>query len=365
MRITAVRTRRVHVPFPKPIGTSIHHIEGVACVLVWVETDAGITGESYLWTIGAHRLPVLEAMVRLLADKVAIGRDPRDTGALAVDMWREINFLGHKGVSLFGLAAIDMACWDILGKDCGRSVGRLLGRCRDRITAYASEGLWASASRDELVAEACSLVERGFRFVKMRIGLPDPDEDVARVAAVREAIGPGIGLMVDANQGLTVDRAIRLGRRLEEFGLVWFEEPVMAYDLAGSAHVAAALDTPVASGETEYGRYGFQDMLERGAADILMPDLERVGGVTEFMTVARMAHARDVPVSPHVFTEQSLQLCAALPNCSLSEHMPWFAPLFRESMEMQDGDILIPDRPGFGFTFDLAAVERFALDREG
>lgn len=360
MRITAIRTRRVEVPFAEPIGTSIHHITGVACVLVWVDTDEGVTGESYLWTIGAHRLPVLEAMVHVL-EKVAIGRDPHDTEALWADMWREINFLGHKGVSLFGIAAIDWACWDIRGKATGLSVGRMLGRARGRIKAYASGGLWASRSIPELQAEARDFVEQGFKAVKMRIGLPDITRDLERVAAVREAIGPGIELMADANQGLTVDHAIRLGRGLERYGLVWFEEPVQAYDLAGSARVAAELDTPVASGETEYARYGFQDMLERRSADVLMPDLERVGGLSEWLKVAHMAAALDVPVSPHIFTEHSLQLCAACANVTYAEHMPWFEPLFVERMEMVDGEILIPDRPGLGFSFDPDAVERFAI----
>jgi len=357
MKITAVRTEKVVIPFDKPIGTAIHRITGVSAVLVWVETDQGITGESYLWAIGPHRLGVLEAMVALLGEKM-IGKDPRDTMARFDEMWDEINFLGHKGVSIFGIAAIDCACWDILGKSLGASVSRLLGRRRDRVRAYASGGLWASRSMDELVAEAKDLVAQGFKAVKMRIGKPDIGEDVERVAAVREAIGPGIDLMADANQGLTVNHAIRLGRRIEPYDLVWFEEPVQAYDLEGSARVAAEIDTPIASGETEYARYGFRDMLERKSADILMPDLERVGGVTEWMRVASMAASYDVPVSPHIFTEQSLQLCGAASNVPYSEHMPWFKSLFREQMEMVDGDILIPDRPGFGFSFDPEVVAR-------
>ena len=176
-------------------------------------------------------------------------------------MWTEINFLGHKGVSLFGIAAIDWACWDILGQSLGASVSRLLGRRRDRVTAYASGGLWASMTIPELEAQARDFVAQGFTAVKMRIGKPDIGEDIERVAAVRSAIGSRIKLMADANQGLSVNHAIRLGLKLETFDLVWFEEPVQAYDLEGLARVAAEIDTPIASGETEYGRYGFRDML--------------------------------------------------------------------------------------------------------
>ena len=360
MKITGIRTKAIEIPFPQPIGTSIHRITGVSALLVWVDTDEGVTGESYLWTIGAHKVAVLDAMVNSLCN-VVVGRDPRDTEALYADLWREINFLGHKGVTVFGIASVDGACWDIKGKAADMSVGAMLGRCRKRVRAYASGGLWASMSIEGLQAQARDLVEQGFTAMKMRIGLPDIARDLERVAAVRDAIGHQIDLMVDANQGLTVNHAIRLGRGLEPYNLVWFEEPVQAYDLAGSARVAAALDTPIASGETEYTRYGFQDMLERGSADILMPDLERVGGVSEWMKVAHMAAAQDVPVSPHIFTEHSLQLCAAAANVNYSEHMPWCTELFQERMEMEAGNILIPDRPGMGFNFDPDAVERFAV----
>ena len=360
MKITGLRTRQLQVPFPEPITTSIHRIDGAAVLAIWLDTGAGITGESYLWTIGAHRLPVLEAMVHSLFTVVR-DQDPGDTEALGTRMWREINFLGHKGVTVFAMAAFDWASWDIRGKAAGLSVSRLLGRARDRVPAYASGGLWTSRDIPALQKEAGDLVARGFRAVKMRVGLPDIAEDLDRVAAVRDAIGPGIDLMADANQGLSVHHAIRLGRGLDRYALAWLEEPVQAYDLAGSARVAAEIDTPVASGETEYTRYGFQDMIERGSADILMPDLERVGGVSEWLKVAHLAAARDIPVSPHLFTEHCLQLCGAVSNVTWAEHMPWFEPLFRERAELVDGELLVPDRPGMGFSLDPDAVDRFAL----
>ncbi len=359
MKITAIRTRQIFVPFERPLGTAIHRIDGVRGLLVWIETDEGITGESYLWAIGPHRLVVLEAMVGALAP-ARLGTDPRDTGAQFDAMWAEINFFGHKGAALFGLSAIDWACWDILGKSLGTPVSRLLGKRRDRIRAYASGGLWLSLSLEELQAEAKALVASGFTAVKMRLGSSDIGVDIERVAAVRDAIGPDIALMADANQGFSVNHAIRIGRRLEAFDLTWFEEPVQAIDLAGSARVAAEIDTPIASGETEWGRYGFRDMLNRGSADVLMPDLERVGGVTEWHRVALMASGEDIEVSPHLFTEHCLQLCAAAPTCRWAEHMPWFGGLFTESMEMVDGYLVIPDRPGMGFSFDSDAVERSA-----
>ncbi|MDP6341985.1 MAG: mandelate racemase/muconate lactonizing enzyme family protein, partial [Alphaproteobacteria bacterium] len=271
----------------------------------------------------------------------------------------------HKGITLFGIAAIDMALWDLVGKAHGMSVCRLLGQSRDRVRAYHSGGLWVSLSIDELQAQAKDYLGQGYRAMKMRLGRPTVAEDAERVAAVRAAIPAGVELMADANQGFTVDHAIRLGRLLEAHELTWFEEPVQAYDLEGSARVAAALDTPIASGETEYARYGFRDMLERKSADVLMPDLQRVGGITEFVKVAHMADAFDVPISPHVYTEQCLQLCGALGNVRHTEYMPWFGALYNETIELVDGDFLVPDRPGLGFTFDEAAVAQFRLSDDG
>jgi L-alanine-DL-glutamate epimerase-like enolase superfamily enzyme len=360
MKIADLRTIRAEVPLEKPIRTAIHHFRSLGALLVTLDGGDGLVGESYLFANGTSQLKAMEEMVLSLRPLV-LGADADLSEALWRQMWRAINFYGHKGIAVFALSAIDMALWDLRGKRAGLPIHRLLGACRTSVPTYASGGLWLGHPVDELVAEARSFVAAGFRAMKMRLGRPRLEEDVERVAAVRQAIGTDIVLMADANQGLTVDHAIRLGRRLEEFNLAWFEEPVPAYDLAGSARVAAALDTPIASGETEYARYGFRDMIQARAADVLMPDLARVGGVSEFVKVAHMADALDLPISSHIFTEQSLTVMAALGNATYLEHMPWFAPLFREKLEMRDGEVVVPERPGFGFTFDWDAIERWRI----
>ncbi len=360
MQITALRTARVEVPIEKPIRTSIHRIDSVGCVLVWLDTDEGITGEGYCFTLSAVRLGVLEAMVRSLEHQV-VGRDPHDVELIWDAVWREINFFGHKGITIIAHSALDTACWDIVGKAAGRPLHKLFGGCRDAVKAYASGGLFHAATTEELVAEAKAFIDQGFRAMKLRVGKPSIAEDVARVAALRAAIGPDIDLMVDANQGLSVDHALRLGRRLEEFGLVWFEEPVPYYDFAGHAAIAAALNTAVASGETEYTARGMAAMIEAKAADILMPDLQRMGGYTEFRKAAGLAAAHDIEVSPHIFSEQSLSLAGSIPNLTWLEHMPWFMPLYREQMVLEDGMIRMPEAPGVGFAFDPDAVARFHI----
>jgi L-alanine-DL-glutamate epimerase-like enolase superfamily enzyme len=360
MKITGLRCVQVEIPLEKPIRTAIHDVRSVGCVLVYLETDEGFSGEAYNFTMNAVRLDVLQAMIESLALHV-VGRDAFDVEGIWETMWRDINFFGHKGVTIFAISSLDTACWDLMGKAVGQPLYKLFGACRDAVDVYASGGLWLSLSIDELVEEARAFLAEGFRAMKIRVGKKRMDEDVERVAAVREAIGPDVALMADANQGFSVSHALRLGRRLEEFRLDWFEEPVPAWDLEGHAAVAAALDTPIASGETEYTRYGMRDMLKAKAADILMPDLQRIGGLTEFRRVANLASSFDIPISTHIFTEQSLSIAGSATNCIYLEHMPWFECLYRERMKLVGGRMAMPQGDGLGFNFDPDAVERYRI----
>ena len=351
MKVTRVETRCVTVKLDKPIGSALGQLHSFGCILVFVHCDSGIVGENLIFTLNARRTRVLQSMVEEMADLV-IGRDAGHIAGFWARAWRDINFLGHKGVPVVGISALDGALWDALGKMSNLPIYRILGGAQDRVPVYHSGGLWLSSSDKELVAEAERFAAAGFTAMKMRLGSPEPATDVARVRAVRTAIGPKIKLMADANQGLTENQAIRLGRALEEFDLTWFEEPLPAWDLDGLARVAAALDTPIASGETEYTRYGFRRMLELRSADILMPDLQRVGGVSEFIRVGHMAESYDIPVSSHLFPEASLQVLGALANTIYLEYMPWFSKLYNETIKFAEGQAIVPERPGWGFTFN-------------
>ena len=359
MKVTAVETLPVLVPLPSPIGSALGPIHCFGCILVSVRTDAGITGENLIFTLNGRRTKVLSQMVDELADLI-IGRDAGHIADFWARAWKDINFLGHKGVPVVGISALDGALWDTLGKASGLPLYRLLGGAKTVVPAYQSGGLWLSSSTDELVAEAERFIAQGFKAMKMRLGSPDPTTDIARVRAVRDAIGPHIKLMADANQGLNEAQAIRLGRMLEQFDLTWFEEPLPAWDLEGLARVSAALDTPIASGETEYTRYGFRRMLELRSADILMPDLQRVGGVSEFMRVGHMAESQDVPISSHLFPETSIQVLGALANAIYLEYMPWFSKLYHEELVFKDGNAIVPERPGWGFTFNFDYVRHLS-----
>lgn len=353
MKITAVHTKPGIVTLPRPAVGGLGPIRTLGVLATLVETDQGLVGEHVSITLHGRHLGLLNEMVQSLVP-LAMGRDPRFTTAFWDEAWKQNNFIGHKGVAVMGISALDGAMWDLRGKAAGLNIAALIGQARAAVPTYASGGLWLDRSIDELQREASDFVSQGFRAVKMRLAPGPLPPTEARVRAVREAIGPDILLMADANQQLTEVEAIRMGRMLEAYSLTWFEEPLPAYDLAGVARVAAALDTPIASGETEYTRYGFRDMLERRSADVLMPDLQRVGGVTEFVRVAHLAAAFDVPVSSHLFPEMSLSVLGGLGNASYLEHMPWLSPLYRQQLEVIDGAVPIPDRPGWGFELDLA-----------
>lgn len=359
MKITGMRTIPLRRALEQPIGNATATISAFSYLAILLDTDEGLSGENVIFTIRPEQLRLLDAMVHVLADAV-IGRDPDDTEGFWAEAWKRINFIGFAGVSIMGISAIDGAMWDLRGRRRGLSISRLIGRRRDRVTTYASGGLWLTQSTDAMVRQAEDFARAGFKAMKLRLA-GDAAIDLPRLAALRQAVGPDASLMVDANQAMTAKAAIALARRMEAYDIAWFEEPVAAHDLTASSRVASAIPMPLASGENEYTRYGFARMIEAGAADLLMPDLQRVGGPSEFLKVAALAATHGLPVSSHLFPEMSLQLLGAIDGVHSLEHVDWYAPLYREALEFVDGAIVVPDRPGWGFTLDPEALRRFAI----
>ncbi|MSQ73723.1 MAG: mandelate racemase/muconate lactonizing enzyme family protein [Betaproteobacteria bacterium] len=356
MKITALRTEVVHIPFNPIIG---HALRSADCVLAYLETDAGLVGEGFVCTLNAQRIRVIDEMVKSL-EPLVLGLDPQLGGSFSARAWADVGFIGHAGVSLMGIAAVDCALWDLRGKAAGMNVSRLIGACATAVPVYNSGGLWGSRSLDELQRQAADHVKAGWRAMKVRIGA-NIEDAVARVRVVREAIGPDIALMADPHQAYSVPQAIRLGRMLEPYNLAWFEEPTAPEDHAGEAAIAAALDTPIASGESVYPR-GIHDMLRQRSADILMPDMQRMGGPTQFLKIAHLAEAYDTSISPHHLHQMSIALVASLNNAIYLEYMPWFDPLFGDNIELDaDGRAIVPTRPGWGFPFDQKAVKKLKV----
>jgi L-alanine-DL-glutamate epimerase-like enolase superfamily enzyme len=257
-----------------------------------------------------------------------------------------------------------MACWDIRGKALGLPLWKLLGGMRERVPTYASGALMRGLSLDRVVAAAVTLKEKGWREMKTQLALPgetSPAIEVERIRRVREAIGPEISLMCDINQRWRPEQAIDIGRRVEDAGagLFWLEDVTTADDFPGLARVTAALSTPVAGGEYVWGIVPFRHMLEARSVDIVMIDLVRVGGITQWLKVAGMAEAFNLPVVSHLIPEVHVHLIGAIPNGLTVEYMPWLRPLFEQVPEMQNGELAMPAAPGLGLAFDRKAIDRY------
>jgi L-alanine-DL-glutamate epimerase-like enolase superfamily enzyme len=362
MKITAIRTTLVDVPLERPIVSRIRISETMTLLLVDLETDEGLTGQTYLVTFGQDWGRAVIELLRGLEAQVR-GMDPRETTPLYRKTWQVSSMAGRRGLAVFAISAIDTAAWDVAAKALGVPLWQMLGGSAAPVETYASEGLWLTDDLGKLAAEAAELVGQGFHTVKMRLGRPREADDLAAARAVRGAIGREIRLMADANQGWDVHYALRMGRKLEDAGidLTWFEEPIPHDDVPGQARIAAELATPLATGENAYAPYGFRELIEARAVDVMMPDLERIGGVTGWLRTAALADAWRLPLASHLFPEQSCHLMAASPTAYYLEHMPWAQPLLAEKLALVDGRVPLPTRPGLGLVWDRDAVRRWTV----
>ncbi len=351
MKIHSVQTIPIIVALEKPLTTAIHRTSKIGCALVVIEADQGIQGQGYIISLNIKRLGSFVSMIESLTP-LLINKNPLYVEQIWNTMWQDINPAGLKGVSVSAMSAIDTALWDIVAKHAGLPVYHIWGACRDRVKAYASSGLWLGNTIDELIEEANQFINQGFRSIKLRVGSERIEDDIERARLLRESVGPDIEILTDANQSLTPRKAIALAQGLASLDIGWLEEPVPANDLVGHRRVMQAVDIPIASGETEYTRFGMKDMLDNDCIDILMPDLQRMGGFSEFRKATALAASYHIPVSTHIFTEYSLSIAGATHNCISVEHVNWFEHLFNEKIGIEQGEALIPDRAGHGFTFN-------------
>jgi L-alanine-DL-glutamate epimerase-like enolase superfamily enzyme len=291
-----------------------------------------------------------------------VGDDPLRVEAIAAKLRAAAGPSGPAGIFTLALSAIDIALWDIRGKALGEPVSRLIGGHRKEVQTYASGALMRFFTLDHVAKAAARLKEKGFRQMKTQLALPEPTNpeiEVERIRIIREAVGPEVDLMCDINQRWDVRQAVAIGRRVEEFGLYWLEDVVAPDDYPGLATVAAALSTPIAAGEYVWGTVPFRHMLEARSVDIVMIDLLRAGGITQWMKIAGMAEAFNLPVVNHLCPEISVHLVAAVPNGLTVEYMPWSARLFKEVPQPVNGMLTVPPKPGLGLEFDRDALKRY------
>ena len=353
-RIHSLRLRTVRLPLPTPISDAKvltgrqRPMTEVAMLFAEVTTTDGITGLGFSYSKRAGG-PAQFAHAREVAP-VLIGEDPNDIARLWTKLVWAGASVGRSGASTQAIAAIDNALYDVKAKRAGLSLAKLLGAQRASIRCYNTSGGFLHTPIEGVLENASASLARGIGGIKLKVGQPDPAIDLARVAAVREHVGARVPLMVDANQQWDRATALRVGRTLEEFDLVWIEEPLDAYDVTGHARLAAALDTPVASGEMLTSVREHVELINAEAVDTIQPDAPRIGGITQFMKLLVLADEAGLALAPHFAMELHVHLAATYPAEPWIEHFEWLEPLFEERIEIVDGRMVVPNRPGIGLT---------------
>ena len=361
MRIATFETRVVELPGGRGELGEIPGQVAPRCVTLRLRTDEGVEGIAYAAYVSRAMIPALKAALDGLCEQT-VGRDPFDTDAIGRELRGRNGGAAPAGLVTRASSAIDVALWDIQGKALGLPCHRLLGGGTGRARAYGSGHLWRHYSLDELREWGPRLLAAGFTAMKLRCGgEASPAAEVERMRVLREAVGPDADIMIDVNQGWSAHEAAVNGRALAEHGLYWLEDPTHHQDYAGMARIAAALDTPLCTGEYHYGLIPFRHLAEARAADILMVDLFRVGGFTGYVKAAHLAEAFNLPVVTHLATELFAQAAAGT-NTLLLEHVPWAFPLFEETPRVEDGMVVPPEGPGLGLRFDEAALRALAVD---
>ena len=343
-----------------PLGTSAGTVRSAPLLLIDLETEDGITGRTYLF---CYRPSVPRAIDVVLRDAVSVVKgEPVAPLNIGAKLARRFALVGVASVVRMALSGLDAALWDALAVAAGLPLATLLGATPKPIPAYNSSGL-GLMSPEAAAEEAEKLLAGGFLSVKLRLGHPNLEQDLAVTRAVRKRLPDAIELPVDYNQALTVAEAIRRGRALEGEGVAWLEEPIRHDDYAGNATVASALAVPVQIGENFNGPEAMIEALAAGACDYVMPDVSRIGGVSGWIQAAGIAAAHGVEMSSHLLPEISAHLLAASPTCHYLEYVDWADAILEEPLQIQDGLARVPDRPGIGLTWRSEAVKALSLDR--
>jgi mandelate racemase len=358
LTLESIEVRAVSIPMRRPIVSKVGAYTEWPFILIDVKTKEGVVGRSYLE-------PYLKDAVKYIGPAILdLAEMLRGRQLAPLDLFRDamskLHLIGRQGVSLIAMAGVDMAVWDALAKAAGLPLAELLGGTVGQLRTYNTNGLWL-IPLDRLGKEAKELVAEGnFNAIKIRLGRPTLKQDIEALKAVRGEIGPDIELMCDFNQGLTLNEAISRCHGLDDQGLYWFEEPVVFDNYAHSAQLARELRTPVQIGENIYGPRSFLDAVIAQAADLYMPDLMRIGGVTGWMRAAAIAGASGHPMSSHLYPEVSAHLLRATESCDWLEWRDWGNPIIAQPFEVKDGIAHVPNRPGNGIEWNEDAVRKFA-----
>ncbi|HMD66881.1 MAG TPA: enolase C-terminal domain-like protein [Stellaceae bacterium] len=356
----AVELRSVSIPLKRPVVSKVGLFDRWPLILIDLHTEEGIVGRSYLQ-------PYLERSVRYLVPAIRDLAEARKGRPIApLDDFRigraGLNLIGLEGVSMIAVSGLDMAAWDALARAAGLPLAVYLGGSLAPVPAYNSNGLWLTPV-SELGEEAAALVaEGGFQGLKLRLGRGRLVDDLAAIQAVRAAVGEDVKLMVDFNQGLSLGDALHRCHGLDDQGLYWLEEPIAYDNLAGYAQLTRELKTPVQLGENFYGPRVIFEAIQTRAGDYVMPDLMRIGGVTGWLRAAAIAGAAGVEMSTHLYPEVAGHLMRVTETAHWLEWQDWANPILAEPFRLENGHLVIPDRPGNGIEWDEDAIKSYRLD---
>jgi mandelate racemase len=357
LKIRNIRARPVLAPFKRPPATASGGIQTAALVLIDLETDGGITGRSYVFGFASWTLKPIVGCIEAMLEMIK--GDALAPFEIEAKLRKRLTLMDTPGLVGLALAGIDMAAWDALAQGSGVPLVKLLGGEAKPIPAYNSKGLWVQPV-EKLADDAEALLAEGFKAAKLRLGRDDFSQDLAAVRAVKKRIGDQATLMCDFNQRLTVNEAVLRSRALDGEGLYWIEEPIRHDDYDGYARLCAEVKTPIQTGENLVDTFEMADAIAAKSLDFVMPDVQRIGGVTGWMRAAALAHAHGIEMSSHLFPEFSVHLLGVTPTCHWLEFVDWAEPVLQEPVQIKDGHALIPNRPGSGIAWNEEAIQRFA-----
>jgi mandelate racemase len=357
LRIRELRVRTLLVPLSTPHRTASGIVSASPLVLTEVVTDGGVIGQSVVFTYTPAALNPTAELVRNC--EAILKGDLLAPFEIEQKLARRFRLLGTQGLVGMAIAAIDMAVWDALARCHEVSLLGLLGGIEKPISVYGAVGYDGSVESARVAAEWAA---KGFRGVKAKIGYPSVGEDVEVIRAIRKAVGDDVAIMVDYNQSLTPGEAIERMQVLDGEGLAWVEEPTLAHDFAGHALIARAARTPIQCGENWWGVLDMQHAIDAGAADLVMPDVMKIGGVTGWLRAAALAQTRGIRMSSHLWPELSAQLLCVTPTAHWLEYSDWWNPILRNPLRVVDGVISIGDVAGAGMAWDEESVQRFSAE---
>ncbi|HEY6859231.1 MAG TPA: enolase C-terminal domain-like protein [Pseudolabrys sp.] len=359
LTVRSVRAIPVEVPPNFVLGTSVGAFRQVPILLIDLDTEEGITGRTYVF---CYLRAVAPAIMSLLGEVESV---VKGDAIVPAELWtklaRRFTLIGVQGIVRMAMAGFDTACWDALAIAAGVPLATLLGAEQRPIPAYNSCGLGLMDDPGALADEAEKLLRGGFRAIKLRLGYPTLEADIAAVHTVRKRIGHDVALMVDYNQALTVEEALVRGRALDAENIYWLEEPIRHDDYVAAAKLVRKLKVPIQIGENFSLPAAMTVALEHHACDYVMPDLERIGGVTGWRQAAEIAAANRIQMSSHLFPEVSAHLLAATPTCHFLEYVDWANVLVEEPLAIVDGNAMTPSRPGNGLSWDKKAIQRYRM----